>query len=119
MLLGQRIRDGDNTAFVRLIERYRSSMLRLARMYVEPSAAEDVVQDTWIRVLRGLSSFEGRASFKTWLFGILANRARTRAVRTARSPVSVLAQLEVESDAPAVDPSRFQLAGWSITQVTG
>ena len=105
------IREGDETAFVRLVERYHSSMLRLARMYVEPSAAEDVVQDTWIGVLRGLSSFEGRASFKTWLFRILANRARTRAVRTARSiPVSLLAQLEVESAAPAVDLSRFQSA---------
>jgi RNA polymerase sigma-70 factor (ECF subfamily) len=105
------IREGDENAFVRLVERYHASMLRLARMYVEPGVAEDVVQDTWIGVLRGLSSFEGRASFKTWLFRILANRARTRAVRNARSiPVSLLAQLEVESDGPAMDPSRFQSA---------
>ena len=103
------VRKGDENAFVRLVERYHASMLRLARMYVEPGVAEDVVQDTWIGVLRGLSSFEGRASFKTWLFRIVANRARTRAVRNARSiPVSLLGELDLESDEPAVDPSRFQ-----------
>jgi RNA polymerase sigma-70 factor (ECF subfamily) len=105
------VRDGDESAFVTLVERYHSSLVRLARMYVEPSAAEDVVQDTWVGVLRGLSAFEGRASFKTWLFRILMNRARTRAVRNARSiPLSLIAQREVESNAPAVDPSRFQAA---------
>ena len=105
------VREGDENAFVRLVERYHASMLRLARMYVEPGVAEDVVQDTWIGVLRGLSSFEGRASFKTWLFRIVANRARTRAVRNARSiPVSLLGELNLEPDEPAVDPSRFQPA---------
>ena len=105
------VREGDENAFVRLVERYHASMLRLARMYVEPGVAEDVVQDTWIGVLRGLSSFEGRASFKTWLFRIVANRARTRAVRNARSiPVSLLGELNLEPDETAVDPSRFQPA---------
>jgi RNA polymerase sigma-70 factor (ECF subfamily) len=103
------IRDGDDAAFATLVERYHSSLLRLARMYVDSSAAEDVVQDTWLGVLRGLSSFEGRSSLKTWLFRILVNRARTRAVRAARTiPMSFLAQSEVESDGPVVDPLRFQ-----------
>jgi RNA polymerase sigma-70 factor (ECF subfamily) len=80
-------------------------------MYVEPSATEDVVQDTWIGVLRGLSSFEGRASFKTWLFRILVNRARTRAVRCARSiPMSSFVREETEWHEYAVDPARFQSA---------
>jgi RNA polymerase sigma-70 factor (ECF subfamily) len=103
------LRTGDEQAFVTLVERYHASLLRLARMYVEPSAAEDVVQDTWIGVLRGLASFEGRASFKTWLFRILVNRARTRAVRVARSiPMSLLVKEEIESQECAVDPARFQ-----------
>jgi RNA polymerase sigma-70 factor (ECF subfamily) len=105
------IREGDELAFVALVERYHSSLLRLARLYVEPNATEDVVQDTWIGVLRGLSAFEGRASFKTWLFRILVNRARTRAVRNARSiPLSALVRDEIESHECAVDPARFQSA---------
>jgi RNA polymerase sigma-70 factor (ECF subfamily) len=105
------VREGDDQSFVTLVERYHSSLLRLARMYVDPSAAEDVVQDTWIGVLRGLSSFEGRASFKTWLFRILVNRARTRALRNAKSiPLSSLLREETESQEHAVDPARFQSA---------
>jgi RNA polymerase sigma-70 factor, ECF subfamily len=56
--------EGDESAFVTLVERYHASLLRLARMYVDASAVEDVVQDTWIGVLHGLATFEGRASFK-------------------------------------------------------
>jgi RNA polymerase sigma-70 factor (ECF subfamily) len=106
------VREGDGQAFVTLVERYHASLLRLACMYVEPSATEDVVQDTWIGVLRGISAFEGRASFKTWLFRILVNRARTRAVRNARCiPISSFVQEETESQEYAVDPARFQSRG--------
>jgi RNA polymerase sigma-70 factor (ECF subfamily) len=105
------VREGDEHSFVTLVERYHSSLLRLARMYGDPSSAEDVVQDTWIGVLRGLSAFEGRASFKTWLFRILVNRARTRALRNARSiPLSSLVREETELQEHAVDPARFQSA---------
>jgi RNA polymerase sigma-70 factor (ECF subfamily) len=94
-----------------LVERYHTSLLRLARLYVDSDAAEDVVQETWIGVLRGLDNFGGRASFKTWLFRILANRARTRAVRESRSvALSSLIRQETEAGEPAVDPSRFRLA---------
>jgi RNA polymerase sigma-70 factor, ECF subfamily len=109
-LLG-RIRDGEEHAFVTLVERYQSSLLRLAHMYVDASAVDDVVQDTWIGVLHGLASFEGRASFKTWLFRILVNRARTRAVRNARTvPMSSFVQEETEAHEFAVDPARFRPA---------
>jgi len=58
-------------------ERYQMSLVRLARYYVKSEAsAEDVAQDTWIAVMQGLERFEGRSSFKTWLFRIAANRAR-------------------------------------------
>ena len=105
------IRDGDETAFVTVVERYHASLQRLARMYVDWSSVEDVVQETWIGVLHGLASFEGRASFKTWLFRILINRARTRAVRNARTiPFSAWVQAETEAEDYAVDPSRFRSA---------
>ena len=73
-----RLRDGDEHTFVALVDRYQPSMVRLARSMVPSGAvAEEVVQDTWMGVVRGLERFEGRSSFKTWLFRILANRART------------------------------------------
>lgn len=76
---------GDEQSFVALVERYQRSLLRLARHFVRDEAlAEDVVQDTWIGLLRGVEKFEGRSAFRTWLFRILSNRAKTRAVREAR-----------------------------------
>ncbi len=73
-----RLRAGDEAAFVTLVARYQQPMLRLARTLVPSAAvAEETVQDTWMGVVRGLDRFEGRASFKTWLFRILANRARS------------------------------------------
>jgi RNA polymerase sigma-70 factor (ECF subfamily) len=110
--LVDRARAGDETAFAVLVRRYSPALLRLARMYVASQvAAEDVVQETWLGVLRGLERFEGRSSFKTWLFRILVNRAKTRGVRDHRSvPFASLGGGE-EADEPAVDPSRFAPEG--------
>jgi RNA polymerase sigma-70 factor, ECF subfamily len=95
---------GDERAFEALVRRYHSSLLRVAMSYVRPrSAAEEVVQETWLGVLRGLPTFEGRSSLRTWIFRILVNQARTRGVRERRTvPFSALG----EGD-PAVDPERF------------
>lgn len=85
VLLARALRDRDEHAFRRVFERLLSPMLRLARVYVRTSdEAEDVVQETWLAALRGAGSFRGRASFRTWLFQILRNRARTRGKRGAR-----------------------------------
>jgi RNA polymerase sigma-70 factor (ECF subfamily) len=107
-----RLRDGDEQAFGELVERYHSRLLRLARLYVGDGAtAEDVVQETWIGLLRGLDGFQGRASIKTWLCRILVNRARTRAARDRRTvSFSALASREVEALDAAVDPARFRPA---------
>jgi RNA polymerase sigma-70 factor (ECF subfamily) len=116
--LVERARAGDEDAFAVLVRRYSPMLMRLARMYVPTDAlAEDVVQETWVAVLRGLDRFEGRSSFKTWLFRILVNRAKTRGVREHRSIpfASVGAGEGVEGDAdgdgPTVDPSRFTSRG--------
>src|SRR5437870_3366995 len=103
------LRDGDEAAFVSLIDRYYTSMLRLALVYVPTKAvAEEVVQEAWLGVLQGLRRFEGRSSLKTWIFRILTNCAKTRALREKRSVTfSSLSDLEVNFDEPAVDPDRF------------
>lgn len=99
-----RLRAGDEHAFVQLVGRHHAAMLRLADSFVSNRAvAEEVVQDTWIGVLRGIDKFAGRSSFKTWLLRILVNRARSTAVREDRS-VAI-------DPAPAVDPARFNDAG--------
>ncbi|MGZ8695666.1 MAG: sigma-70 family RNA polymerase sigma factor, partial [Gaiellaceae bacterium] len=107
LLAGLRARD--EQAFVELVERYGASLLRVALLFVATRAvAEEVVQETWLGVLAGIDRFESRSSLKTWLFRILTNRAKTRAVREARSvPFSSLAGAELASDEPAVDADRF------------
>jgi RNA polymerase sigma-70 factor, ECF subfamily len=114
-----RARQGDEEAFAALVRRYSPGLLRLARMYVASGAvAEEVVQETWLGVLRGLERFEGRSSFKTWLFRILVNRAKTRGVREHRSiPFASLGPDggEEGEDGPTVDPSRFAPEGHWVT----
>jgi RNA polymerase sigma-70 factor (ECF subfamily) len=107
--LVQRLRDGDESAFVELIDRYGMTMLRVAQMYVRDRAtAEEVVQETWLAVLNGIDRFEERSSLKTWLFRILTNRAKTRGQRDGRMvPFSSLAGANPEADEPSVDPDRF------------
>jgi RNA polymerase sigma-70 factor (ECF subfamily) len=103
----QRLRGGDEGAFTELVRRYHPALVRLARYYVASDAsAEDVAQETWIAVMRGVDRFEGRSSFKTWLLHICANRARTIGVRESRTiPVAV-------GDAgPTVMAQRFDQAG--------
>jgi RNA polymerase sigma-70 factor (ECF subfamily) len=84
--LVERLRVGDESAYVTLIGRYQPRMLRLAEVTVGSRAvAEEVTQDTWVAVLRGVERFEGRSSFKTWLFHILLNRAHSAAYREQRA----------------------------------
>ncbi|HET9119311.1 MAG TPA: sigma-70 family RNA polymerase sigma factor [Solirubrobacterales bacterium] len=107
--LVQRLRDGDESAFVELIDRYGAMMLRVAQMYVRDRAtAEEVVSETWEAVIKGIDRFEERSSLKTWIFRILTNRAKTRGQRDGRMvPFSALAGADFDSDEPAVDADRF------------
>ena len=104
------LRAGDEATFAALVAQYGASMLRVAQMYVRTRAvAEEVVQEAWLGVLRGIDSFEGRSSLKTWIFRILTNTAKTRGEREGRSiPFSAL---EGAGDEPAVEPERFQAEG--------
>jgi RNA polymerase sigma-70 factor, ECF subfamily len=108
----ERLRAGDETIFMRLVEELTPGMLRIARLYVRSAAlAEDVVQETWVGVLNGLDRFEERSSLRTWIYRILTNIAKTRAVREARSvPLSSL-DSPSETDGDVVDPDRFISSG--------
>jgi RNA polymerase sigma-70 factor, ECF subfamily len=100
-----RVRAGDEQAFVALVARHHGSMMRLARSFVASGAvAEEVVQDTWLAVLRGIDHFAGRSSFRTWLLRILVNRATSTGVRERRS-------VAVGDAGPAVDGARFDAGG--------
>jgi RNA polymerase sigma-70 factor (ECF subfamily) len=108
-LLIDALRRGEEAAFVTLLDRFQPALIRLAAGYVHDRAiAQDVVQETWVAVLRGLDDFEGRASLKTWLFQIVINRARTRAAREGRSvSFSTLAGSATHTFEPAVEAGRF------------
>ena len=97
---------GDQAAFRRVVMQYHASLVRAARAFVPSTAiAEEVAQETWLAVIRGIDRFEGRSSFKTWLFRILMNQARTRGVREARStPVDT----QFDESEPSVAASRFE-----------
>jgi len=100
-----RLRAGDEEAFLALVARHQAMLLRLARSFVSSSAiAEEVVQDTWLGVLRGIDGFAGRSSLRTWLLRILVNRARSTGVREDRS-------VAVGDAGPVVDRSRFDVSG--------
>jgi RNA polymerase sigma-70 factor, ECF subfamily len=116
------LRMGDEAAFTMLVEQYYDSMVRIAMIYVPDKAiAEDVVQETWIGVLRGLDRFEGRSSLKTWIFTILTNRAKTRAQREGRYvPLTFSGDGEAEDNEPTVDQERFRDEGhWWPEQKPG
>lgn len=100
-LLVEQLRAGDEDAFAALVRSWSPAMLRVARTHVAGHAsAEDVVQEAWLAVIRGLPQFEGRAQLRTWAFAILLNVARRRGRLDARTTA--------ELGGPTVDPARFQ-----------
>ncbi|HEY3206200.1 MAG TPA: sigma factor, partial [Gaiellaceae bacterium] len=100
------LRAGDEAAFAALMRMYGAGMLWVAQMFVPSRAvAEEVVQEAWLGVLKGIERFEGRSSLKTWIFRILTNTAKTRALREGRSiPFSSLAG---DDEPGGVEPERF------------
>jgi len=100
------LRARDEAAFAALVRMYGAGMLRVAQMYVSSRAvAEEVTQEAWLAVLNGIDRFEGRSSLKTWLFRIVANTAKTRGVREARS--APFSSFGAAGDDAAVSPDRF------------
>jgi RNA polymerase sigma-70 factor (ECF subfamily) len=104
------LRAGDDAAFARIVQDWSRPMLTLARGFVSTQAsAEEVVQETWLAVLKGIDRFEGRSSLRTWVFRILVNTAKSRGVKEHRTlPWSSIAGDEA---GPGLDPALFQSAG--------
>ena len=96
---------GDEAVFAELIDQHSPSMLRVARGYV-PSheIAEEVVQETWIALLKGISKFEGRSTIRFWLFTVMINIAKARGIRERRDADAEIAAYT----GGTVDPARFR-----------
>jgi RNA polymerase sigma-70 factor, ECF subfamily len=105
----ERLRAGDEQTFIDLVRQHHDAMVRVARSFVPNHAvAEEVVQDTWLAVLRGMDRFEGRSSFQTWLYRILINRSRSAGVREDR-------HVPIGDHEHSVDRCRFDEDGqWSL-----
>lgn len=96
-----RLRAGDQAAFAAVVRQWSPAMLRVARAHVRTHAsAEEVVQEAWLAVVRGLDGFEGRAQLRTWVFRILVNVARRRGRVESRT--------SAELGGPTIDPARFR-----------
>jgi RNA polymerase sigma-70 factor (ECF subfamily) len=105
----RRLRAGDEDAFACLADRHHAAMVRLARGYVRSAAvAEEVAQDAWLGLLRGLDRFEGRSSLRTWLFRIVVNWAISAGLRERQ-------HLPVDDSELQDDSARFSQDGWWIT----
>jgi RNA polymerase sigma-70 factor (ECF subfamily) len=102
------VRSGDEAVFAELVDLWSRSMLLVARGFVSTEAsAEEVVQDTWLAVIRGIDRFEGRSTLRTWVYRILVNTAKKRGVRESRAvPWSSLA--DPDEEGPTVDPAAFR-----------
>lgn len=108
-LLVSRLRAGDEVAFAELVERLHPSMVRLALTRVRSRAvAEEVAQDAWLGLLRGIDTFEGRSSLRSWLFRIVINRAISAGVRER-------VHLPVQDEELEYRDGRFSQDGWWIT----
>jgi RNA polymerase sigma-70 factor (ECF subfamily) len=104
------LRAGDEAAFGWMLDQYNAPLVRTARMYVSTDAlADEVVQETWLAVIKGIDRFEQRSSVKTWIYRILMNIARTKGVRESRSvPFSSAAGALTEGADPTFSADRFR-----------
>jgi len=107
--LVEALRGGDEGAFDTLILRHHTALVRLAQVWVrDATAAEEVAQETWLAVVLGIHSFQGRSPLKSWIFGILANKAKRRGARESRSrPLSAFDAAFDGENSTGISPDHF------------
>lgn len=99
--LVEKVKSGDRRSFSELVKRHQRSVLRLSLRFVKDmDTAEDVTQEAFIKAYEKLNTFEGRSSFKSWLFQIAVNTARNKLREWKRDTVDIDdIQLAVEAEA--------------------
>jgi len=108
-----RLRAGDEEAFARVVDELHPRLLALATTFTSSSSlAEDIAQETWLAVIRGLPRFEERSALRTWIFGILVRRARSLAAREARRARIDLTMASVDGSTEEWSPGRGRVGLW-------
>ena len=103
------LKAGDRIEFARLVDKYSSSIYRLAlKMLNDPQDAEDILQETFIKAFRYLATFEGRSSLSTWLYRIAVNEALMLVRKHQPDTVSI--DEEIETDEGDLEPR--QIIDW-------
>lgn len=83
--LVSRVQHGDKAAFDLLVIKYQHKIIQLVNRYVkDPSEAQDVAQEAFIKAYRALGAFRGEATFYTWLYRIAINTAKNYLILRAR-----------------------------------
>ena len=102
-LLVERVQKGDKRAFDLLIQKYQHRIVSLVSRYVsDPSEAQDVAQEAFIKAYRAIKRFRGDSAFYTWLYRIAINTAKNWIVAKNRRPPS--------SDIDAVDAEQYGIS---------
>jgi RNA polymerase sigma-70 factor, ECF subfamily len=108
-LLVSRLRSRDEEAFDAVVTEQHGALIRMAMRYVaNRETAEEVVQETWIAMIQGLSRFEGRSSLHAWICAILVHKAKDRGVREKRQITFSDFEYETDDRPSTIDPSRYQ-----------
>ncbi|HEY5671535.1 MAG TPA: sigma-70 family RNA polymerase sigma factor [Anaerolineales bacterium] len=103
------LKAGDRLEFARLVETYYEMIYRLAiKMLNNPQDAEDVLQETFLKALRGIRKFDGRSSISTWLYRIATNEALMALRRQKPNLISTDEPLETEEG----EQEPIQIVDW-------
>ncbi len=103
------LRAGDRAELARVVEAYSGSIYRLAnKMLQNPQDAEDVLQETFIKAMRGLPGFDGRSSLSTWLYRIATNEALMALRRRKHVTVSI----EEPAEGEDAEQDAMEIVDW-------
>lgn len=101
------LRAGDHDRFRAIVNQLNPGLARLARTYVTAAIADEVIQETWMAVIKSVDTFEGRSALKTWIYRIMLNKVRAVAEREAKIVPFTSVGAYHETDRPAVDIDRL------------